>query len=141
MRGEAYALLDLDYLSWAGTGRSDRAAELGLMLENLKAVAANYRRAGIQRFVLAYFVRDAGEVRGVQAALSLPLRVVRLTVPLAAIEQRLAADVTSGRQDDLRAAAAQLAAAEGAGIEDVAIGNDRPIAAVAHEVMAFLRWL
>lgn len=34
-RGERYALLDLDYLSWAGTGASDRASEFGLMLENL----------------------------------------------------------------------------------------------------------
>ncbi len=140
-RGEPHALLDLDYLGWAGTGAEDRAAEVTLMLRNLAAVAANYRQAGVRRFVLAYFVRDAGEVRGVQAALGLPLRVVRLTVPLAAIEQRLAADVTSGRQDDLREAAAQLAAAEGAGVEDVAISNDRPIAAVAHEILAFLGWL
>jgi hypothetical protein len=35
------------------------------MLENLKAVAANYRRAGIERFVLAYFVRDRQELRSV----------------------------------------------------------------------------
>jgi adenylylsulfate kinase len=140
-RGEPHALLDLDYLGWAGTGAEDRAAEVTLMLRNLAAVAANYRQAGIRRFVLAYFVRDPGEVRGVRAALGLPLRVVRLTVPLAAIEQRLAADVTSGRQDDLREAAAQLAGAEGAGVEDVAISNDRPIGTVAHEILAFLGWL
>jgi hypothetical protein len=42
-RGERYALLDLDYLSWAGTGADDREAEFGLMLVNLTAVAANYR--------------------------------------------------------------------------------------------------
>ena len=55
-RGEPYALLDLDYLSWAGTGTGtdDRAAEFGLMLQNLAAVTANYRRAGIRFFVLAY---------------------------------------------------------------------------------------
>lgn len=140
-RGEPYALLDLDYLGWAGTGTDDRAAEAALTLRNLAAVAANYRQAGIRRFVLAYFVRDPGEVRGVQAALGLPLRVVRLTVPLAAIEHRLAADITSGRRDDLREAAAQLAGAEGAGVEDVVISNDRPIGTVAHEILAFLGWL
>jgi adenylylsulfate kinase len=53
-RGEPYALLDLDYLSWAGMGTDDRAAEFELMLQNLAAVAANYRRAGIALFVLAY---------------------------------------------------------------------------------------
>jgi hypothetical protein len=66
-------------LSWAGTGDGDRTAGFGLLGQNLAAVAANYRRAGIGRFVLAYFARDPGEVRGVQEALGLPLRVVRLT--------------------------------------------------------------
>jgi hypothetical protein len=140
-RGEPYALLDLDYLSWAADGTSDRASEFGLMLENLAAVAANYRRAGIRLFVLAYFVRSAGEVQGVREALGLPLRVARLTVRLPEIERRLAGDVTSGRRDDLRAAAASIAAAEGTGVEDVVIGNDRPIGVVARDVMTFLGWL
>ena len=140
-RGEPYALLDLDYLSWAGDGTSDRASEFGLMLENLAAVTANYRRAGIGLFVLAYFVRNGGEVQGVREALGLPLRVARLTVRLPEIERRLAGDVTSGRRDDLRAAAASIAAAEGTGVEDVVIGNDRPIGVVARDVMTFLGWL
>lgn len=139
-RGEPYALLDLDYLSWAGTGTEDRAAEFGLLLQNLAAVAANYRRAGIRFFVLAYFVRSLGEVQDIQAALGLPLRVVRLTVQLPDIERRLAGDVTSGRRDDLREAASSIAAAEGAGVEDLAISNDRPIGVVARDVMTFLAW-
>ena len=140
-RGEPYALLDLDYLSWAGTGDGDRAGEFGLMLQNLAAVAANYRRAGIVLFLLAYFARGPGEVASLRKALGLPLRVVRLTVRLAEIEQRLAHDVTSGRRDDLRAAARSIAAAEGAGVEDVVIRNDRPVGMVAREVMTFLGWL
>jgi hypothetical protein len=140
-RGEQYALLDLDYLSWAGTGTGDRTGEFGLMLQNLAAVAANYRRAGIGLFVLAYFVRSPTEVAGVREALGLPLRVVRLTVPLSDIERRLAGDVTSGRRDDVRVAAASIAAAEGVGVEDVTIGNDRPVGVVAREVMTFLGWV
>jgi hypothetical protein len=139
-RAEPYALLDLDYLSWGGTGADDRAAEFGLMLQNLSAVAANYRRARIRLFVLAYFVRSPDEVRSVRDAVGLPLRVVRLEVPLPDIERRLASDVTSGRRDDLREAAASIAAAEGAGVEDVVIGNDRPIGVVAQEVLSFLGW-
>jgi hypothetical protein len=139
--GQPYALLDLDYLSWAGTGTDDRMAEFGFMLQNLAAVMANYRRAGIRLFVLAYFVRSPGEVQGVREAAGLPLRVVRLTVPLPRIERRLATAVTSGRRDDLREAAASIAAAEGAGVEDVVISNDRPIAVVARDVMTFLEWL
>jgi adenylylsulfate kinase len=140
-RGEPYALLDLDYLSWAGTGTDDRAEEFGLMLQNLAAVAANYRKAGIGLFVLAYFVRSPAEVAGVRTALGLPLRVARLTVPLPDIERRLAGDVTSGRHDDLRQAAASIAAGEGVGVEDVTIGNDRPVGVVARDVMTFLGWL
>ena len=140
-RGAPFALLDLDYLSWAGTGHEDRAAEFGMMLQNLAAVKSNYLRAGIRIFVLAYFVRSRGEVQGVQEALGLPLRVVRLTTPLLDIERRLAGDVTSGRRDDLREAASAIAAGEGTGVEDVAVSNDRPIGVVAREVLAFLGWL
>jgi len=139
-RGEPYALLDLDYLSWAGTGSDDRAAEFGLMLQNLTAVKSNYLEAGIRFFVLAYFVRSLGEVQGVRKAMGLPLRVVRLTVELPCIERRLAGDVTSGRRDDLREAASSIAAGEGTGVEDVAISNDRPIEVVAQDVLNFLEW-
>lgn len=139
-RGQPYALLDLDYLSWGGTG-GGRAEEFGLLLQNLAAVAGNYRAAGIQTFVLAYFVRDSGEVQAVRTAIGVPLRVARLAVPLAEIERRLASDVTSGRRDDLQQAAASIAASEGMGVEDVVVSNDRPIEAVAHEVMTFLGWL
>jgi len=45
-----------------------------------------------------------GELQGVREALGVPLRVARLAVPLADIEQRLASDVTSGRREDLREA-------------------------------------
>jgi hypothetical protein len=138
--GAPYALLDLDYLSWAGTGGDDRAAEFGLMLQNLTAVTANYRRAGIRLFVLAYFVRSHGEVQAVREAVGLPLRVVRLTVQLPEIQRRLAGDVTSGRRDDLREAASSIAAGEGTGLEDAAISNDRPIEVVAQDVLNFLQW-
>jgi energy-coupling factor transporter ATP-binding protein EcfA2 len=140
-QGEPFALLDLDYLSWAGTGISDRAGEVALMQQNLAAVAGNYRRAGIRLFVLAYFARSPSEVGGVRSALGLPLRVVRLTAGLPDIERRLAQDVTSGRRDDLREAAAAIAAGEGTGVEDITIANDRPVTVVAREVMTFLGWL
>jgi adenylylsulfate kinase len=140
-RREPYALLDLDFLGWGSAGGDGQTDESVLMLRNLATVASNYRDAGIDRFVLASFVRDRDELRAVTAALGAPLAVVRLTVPLPAIEQRLASDVTSGRRDDLRAAARQLAASEGADLGDLVVANDRPIGAVAREVMAWLGWL
>jgi adenylylsulfate kinase-like enzyme len=137
-RGVLYALLDLDYLGWASAASGSRAAGFRLMLRILEAVAANYLRAGIRLLVLAHF--DRAELQGVREALGIPLRVVRLEVPLADIERRLASDVTSGRRDDLREAASSISASEGAGIEDVLISNDRPIQTVAQHVLTFLGW-
>ncbi len=70
----------------------------------------------------------------------MPLRVVRLTVPLHEIEKRLSSDVTTGRQDDLRQAAAQVASSQGAGIEDLTVSNDRPIRQVAGDILRWLAW-
>jgi hypothetical protein len=140
-QGEPYALLDLDYLGWADTGSEDQATGFRLTMQNLRAVTANYQRAGIQRFVLAYFARSPGEVREIRRALGVPLRVVRLTVPIADIERRLAADVTSGRRADLREAAASIAANEGTDLEDLVLSNDCPIGVVARDMMTFLGWL
>jgi len=140
-RRQPYALLDLDYLGWGGANFDDPQAGDGLMLRNLAAVAANYRDAGVSVFVLAWFVRGGDALRGVREAVGVPLRVVRLTVPLPGIQQRLAADPTSERRDDLAGAAASLAAGEGMGVEDVVVANDRPVPAVAHEIMTWLGWL
>jgi len=80
-------------------------------------------------------------VREIQRALGVPLRIVRITVPIADIERRLAADVTSGRRDDLREAAASIAANEGTDLEDLVLSNDRPTGVVARDMMTFLGWL
>jgi hypothetical protein len=58
---------------------------------------------------------------------SAPLGVVRLTVPLEEIERRLRSDVTAGRRDDMRQAAAWMAESTGEGIEDLVVVNDGPI--------------
>jgi hypothetical protein len=110
------------------------------MLANMRAVVANYAAAGVDWDVLAYFIRDGGELAELRTALGVPLRVVRLELPLAEIERRLAADVTTERQGDLREAAASIAIAAGAGIEDLLLRNDRPVQAVAREVLEFLGW-
>jgi adenylylsulfate kinase len=139
-RRQPHALLDLDYLGWGGSNFDDHAAGFGLMLRNLAAVASNYRDAGISVFVVAYFIRNHHALSAVREATGVPLRVVRLSVPLPDIEQRLATDMTSGRRDDLREAASSIAAGEGVGVEDVTVVNDQPIGLIAHEVMTWLGW-
>jgi len=135
-RGEHYALLDLDFLGWAATGKPG----FQLMLANLRAVRANYARAGVDWYVLAHFVRDGGELAAIRDAVAVPLSVIRLKVPLDEIGRRLAAEVTTERADDLRAAAAAVAAGAGTGLEDQLIDNDRPVSVVAREVLAYLGW-
>jgi len=139
-RGEPYALLDLDFLGWGGVPGQGRASEVALMAENLASVTANYRRAGVGKFVLAWFVRTQDELDVVRRAAGVPLRVVRLSVPLQQIERRLASDVTSGRRDDLIAAAESIAAGEGVGLEELVMSNDQPITAAAEQILAFLGW-
>lgn len=135
-----YALLDLDYFGWGGADFSSHDASYFLMLRNVAAVAANYREAGVGTFVVAWFVRDRDALRSVQEAVGVPLRVVRLSMPLDGIRQRLASDPTAGRADDLREAEAQLAGSQGVGVEDLVVANDRPIATVAGEIMSWLGW-
>jgi hypothetical protein len=140
MRGEAYAFLDLDFLIWGGKPGSGELEVRKLLVANLTAVTANYRQAGVTVFVLAYFARNAAAVQAIREALDLPVRVVRLTVPLEEIRRRSAGDPTAQRQDDLRASAAAIAAGEGTGVEDTVISNDRPVPDVAGQVLAWLGW-
>jgi adenylylsulfate kinase-like enzyme len=137
---QSYALLDLDFLGWAVSFADDESARFSLMLRNLTAVVSNYRQAGISVFVLAVFVSDTDELRGIRQAVGMPLRVVRLSVPLSVIEQRLAADVTTERREELREAVRQIAAGAGVGVEDVELDGDRPVGVLAHEIMTWLGW-
>jgi hypothetical protein len=134
-RERPFALLDLDYLGWVAD-HGDR-----LMLRNLASVASNYREAGINLFVAASFVRNFDSLRRIREALGVQLRVVRLSIPFQEIERRLASDVTRERRDNLRDAAASLESGEGLGVEDITVENNRPIAAIADEVMSWLGWL
>jgi energy-coupling factor transporter ATP-binding protein EcfA2 len=140
-RRQPYAPLDLDFLGWGVNYSDDDSAGPALMLRNLAAMVSNYREAGISVFVLAHFVRDQDALRGIRKAVGVPLRVVRLSVPLPEIAQRLAADVTAERREDLREAGRQRATGEGVGLEDAMVANDRPVAVVARQVMSWLGWV
>jgi len=135
-----YALLDLDFLGWADTGEGGRPAWLRVMLRNLVALVGNYLEVGVRFFVLAGAIRDLAELEALKAELSMSLRVVRLTVPLQEIENRLLPDPTAGRRDDLRGAASWMAGSVGVGVEDRTVPNDRPIREVAADILEWLGW-
>jgi hypothetical protein len=138
--GDPYAYVDLDFLAWGYPGSDDEGAEHQMMLKNLAPVLANYLAAGVRFFILAGSIGDQSKLDGLKRELRMPLRVVRLLVPLEEIEKRLRSDITSGRQDDLRSAAAQIAGSEGVGIEDLAVSNDGPVRLVAVQILEWLEW-
>jgi hypothetical protein len=141
-RGLPYGALDLDWLGWFDNGKLDHhGAGQDVMFANLSAVVGNYRQVGVRLFVLAWAVSGRPELNAIRARLGLPLRVVRLTVPLAQIEERLRADVTTERRDDLREAAAWIATSRGVGVEDLTVANDRPIRQVATTILEWLGWM
>jgi hypothetical protein len=130
-----YALLDLDFLGWFDTGVEGGPTEHSVMLRNLAALVGNYLAVGVRFFVLAGAIHDRAELDGLAAELPMPLRVVMLTVPLREIEERLRSDVTTGRREDLREAAAWVAGSLGVGIEDKMVSNERPIREVAADIL------
>ena len=139
-RNAPYALLDLDFLGWFDASGEGGSMEHGVMLKNLAALVANYSAVGVRYFVLAGAIRDGAQLNGIKAELPMPLRVLRLTVPLAEIEARLRTDPTTGRREDIREAAAWVAGSVGVGIEDATVSNDRPIQEVAAEILYRLGW-
>jgi hypothetical protein len=138
--GVPYAALDLDWLTWCNVGDGDRTSEHAMLLRNLATVVANYRRAGVRYFVLARWVRDRDELAGVIATVAMPLHTVELVAPLDEITQRLEADPTAGRLDDLAESVAWVAAGGGAGFAEHTVDNDRPVREVASEILRRLAW-
>ena len=137
----AYGAIDLDWLLWFDVPGMDRAQATAVYLRNVAAVVEGHRSIGVEHVVLAGAVRDRYEVDVLERATGVALRVVRLTVPIADIEQRLASDPTTGRRDDLRVAAEWLSDSVGVGIEDLAVANDGPPPRVAEEILGWLGWL
>jgi hypothetical protein len=139
-RGVSYGAIDLDWLMWFDVPGMEHGAARGVFLANVAGVVRNYRDFGVRHVVLAGAVRDRDEVRTLEAATSMPLRVVRLEVPLDEIARRLAPDPTSGRRDDLEVAARWLADGVGVGIEDLAVANVGAIQTAARPVIDWLGW-
>ena len=139
-RRVAFGALDLDWLGWFGAPRQSLEERRAVFLRNLAAVASNYRGAGVMRLVLAGAVRDREQLMELEAAIGVPLRVVRLVVSSEEITRRLESHPTVGRLGDLEVARQWLADRVGEGIEDRVAVNDGPIGEVAAEVLDWLGW-
>jgi adenylylsulfate kinase-like enzyme len=140
-RREPYALIDLDYLCWGEPGSDEPGAEHLMLLRNLAPVVANYRAAGVTRFVLARAIRDRAQIESLRETVRMPLTVIELHVPWDEIERRLSGDLTAARADDLREAREWLASGEHEGLADIIVDNDRrPLREVATEIIERLGW-
>jgi hypothetical protein len=139
--GRPYAAIDLDWLAWTNAAATDASAANRLFLRNLSALVANDVAAGARLFVLAGAYSDRPEFDDLVATLSMPLRVVRLTVPLDEIVRRLRSNVSAGRHDALENAEEGIVQAELVGVGERTVSNDRPIRDTAAEVLEWLGWL
>lgn len=86
-----YALLDLDHLRWSWPSPPDDRFNLAIELRNLTSVAANYRDAGIDRFVLAGVLEHRGDLARYERATGGPVTVVRLRAGTTLLHERLRA--------------------------------------------------
>ena len=98
----SYCAIDLDLLMWFDSGIDDAAHER-VFLSNLTVVIDNYTKAGAERFLLAGFVKDQSSLAALREAVPFSLKVIQLQVPIEQIEQRLSADITVGRKNNLHA--------------------------------------
>jgi len=138
-RDQPYAAIDVDWLGWFSA--EDEATETRVRLANLADVVGRYLSAGVRYLALAQSVPDAAALADVRVAVRVPLRVVGLELPQEGIRRRLDHAVTRGREDDLRAAAEWLATGRGTGFEDLVLPSDRPVSALAAEVLDWLGWV
>jgi len=141
-RGEPYAAVDLDWLTWFQSATGDVDAHQ-MMLRNLTTLVDNYRGVGVRRFLLAGFLSSRSEVDSLRSALAMPVTVVWLSVSADEIRRRLAGDPTSGRADDLRFAEQWLAGGTGTGegLQDFSTAGDRPLREVATDILRRTGWM
>jgi adenylylsulfate kinase len=90
-RGVANAVIDLDWLCWAGPAiGGDRL--LAILGDNLRMVARRYREEGIHNLVLARALTRRADLEAIRAALNaVALTVVTLRVPESIATARLSA--------------------------------------------------
>jgi hypothetical protein len=137
----SYAALDLDWLWWFDADGIRGDARRQILMTNLSAVLGNYLEAGVERFLMAWAIKDAVDLDLLRGAVPMPLHVVRLTVPLDVIRTRLSSSPTTDRQRDLAVAERWIAKGTGTDISDIEVNNDRPIRHVANDILHWLGWL
>ena len=142
-RATPYAIIDLDWLRNAWPPPSDDPFHQDLELQNLAAVASNFRRAGAERLILAGVIESGTARLRYGEAVGVPLTVCRLIVPLPRLRTRIIARHRAGPERDWHLArAGELdAILDAAQVDDVTVDvDDHPPRAVAAEVVRAVGW-
>ena len=139
-RGQRYGVIDVDWLGWFYSGGGEHTHQQ-VMLSNVTAVCNAYLAEGVQRLALAHAIRDLPQLEALRRAVGVPVRVVRLDIDAALVEQRLSLDPTEERRyDDLRVALEWLSAGHGVGLEDLLLPGDRPVRQTSEAICTWLGW-
>ena len=138
-----HALVDLAWIEqcWpvpAGDPWNER-----LTHRNLACMWANFRQVGAGRLLLVRVLEDRSLLRHVAEAVpGAEVTVVRLRAPLAVLRARIRSREAGDPSWFLGAAAHTATVLEHARVEDHLVDNeDRPVAAVAKEVLRRAGWL
>jgi hypothetical protein len=121
-----------------------RALNLELELQNLAAVATNFRNAGVEILILAGVIEVAAIRARYEAALGVPLTVCRLVVPLPLLRSRIVARHRAGADRDWHfARTGELGAIlQAAQVDDLVVAvDDEPPDVVAARVLAAVGWV
>ncbi|MFW5417932.1 ATP-binding protein [Nocardiopsis sp. CNT-189] len=88
--GIAHAVIDLDELCRFWPAPAGDRFNFGLLMRNLRCVAAGHREAGARRLILAGVVETPGELRRCREAVGTGLAVCRLRTGPGELRRRLA---------------------------------------------------
>jgi hypothetical protein len=139
----AHAVIDLDWLRWCHPAPTVDPFHTALGLQNLAAVAGNYRAVGASRLILVDIVEARPALADYHAAIpGADILVVRLNATLPTIHRRLEGRETG---DSLRwhqeRAVELLGLMEEHAVEDMLVETEgKTVEAVAGEVLARLGW-
>ncbi len=142
-RAMGNAVVDLDALAaqWPASSRWNA----DLMFENLSLLWPNFRAHGAERLVLAHVLEDeADKERFKNAVPDADITIVRVVAPTSLREDRLRRRMPPGRGLDwhLKRTVELEAILSLAAQENFSVDNgERPIRAVAEEILTRIAWL
>jgi Mrp family chromosome partitioning ATPase len=138
-----HALVDLAWIEQCWPVPADDPWNERLTHRNLACMWANFRQAGADRLLLVRVLEARSLLRHVvEAVPGAEVTVVRLRAPLAVLRARIRSREASNPSWFLGAATHTAKVLEQARVEDHLVDNeDRPVAAVAEEVLRRVGWL